>query len=75
MPPLSANYIPFASFGDTLIYRNSKGCQNELSYTVHCSPSTEYFLRLLNTKDGSTSNKGSKKKPEFALTVRTIKQQ
>ena len=38
-----------------------------------------FFSRLLlpplNTEGGKTNNKGSKKNPAFALTLKTIKQQ
>ena len=33
------------------------------------------FFPPLNTEGGKTNNKGSKKNPAFALTLKTIKQQ
>jgi hypothetical protein len=39
------------------------------------SPSPDSFFLLLNTKGGKTNNRGSKKNPAFALTLKTIKQQ
>ena len=37
--------------------------------------SPDSFFPPLNTEGGKTNNKGSKKNPAFALTLKTIKQQ
>ena len=63
--------VEFKCFGVFVWWNSIKEWRVKFFYSF----SPDSFFPPLNTEGGKTNNKGSKKNPAFALTLKTIKQQ